>query len=122
MAHEFHQPGIEADGAHGQHDGKLAQAAQSMGKLCRQYPCGIHDRSHHEPEDEPGENLPQLEALSLAPITGATAAMAEPPQIAVPAPMRVVVLRSSFSSFPAERATAKAVSRIILSFPPFLHK
>ncbi len=51
-------------------------------------------------------------SLSLAPITGATAAMAEPPQIAVPAPIRVVVLRSSFSNFPTERATAKAVSRV----------
>ena len=51
-------------------------------------------------------------SLSLAPITGATAAIAEPPQIAVPAPIKVVVSSGSFSNLPTPQAIPKAASSV----------
>ena len=51
-------------------------------------------------------------SFSLASMTGATAAIAEPPQMAVPAPMRVVVLNSRWRSLPTTMATRKAVAKV----------
>ena len=51
-------------------------------------------------------------SLSFAPITGASAAMAEPPQMEVPAPISVLVSSGIFSSLPTHHATAKEVSRV----------
>ena len=51
-------------------------------------------------------------SLSFAPMTGATAAMAEPPQIAVPAPMSVRASPSTPKSLPAPQATRNAVASV----------
>ena len=47
-------------------------------------------------------------SLSFAPMTGATAAIAEPPQMAVPAPTSDVISRSSPSAFPMRNAAPNA--------------
>ena len=48
-------------------------------------------------------------SLSCAFITGAVAAIAEPPQIAVPTPIKVVVLLSIFNNFPIKRSEIRFV-------------
>ena len=49
---------------------------------------------------------------SLALITGAVAAMAEPPHMEVPIPMRVVVLPSIFSALPTRYAVINDEVRV----------
>ena len=56
--------------------------------------------------------MEKIISLSFALMTGATAAIAEPPQMAVPAPIRVVVSRSSPKRRPTPQATKKDVSRV----------
>jgi hypothetical protein len=49
---------------------------------------------------------------SSALITGATAAMAEPPQMEVPTPINVVALPETLSNFPAKKAVTKTAVKV----------
>ncbi|MNC82181.1 hypothetical protein D3C75_1355890 [compost metagenome] len=49
---------------------------------------------------------------SFAPITGAVAAIADPPQIAEPTPTSVIVFHSNFNSLPTSHAVSPAASKV----------
>ena len=57
-------------------------------------------------------DIPKAMSISSASITGAMAAMAEPPQIPVPAEMRLDIFQLSFKSRPDRYPSPKHVAKV----------